>query len=324
MLEIMKKSVSQDEKEALEFLMQNRFSIDSIKKILGNDAEKRIKELEERYGIKYSANINPVMLGYVNYLVEGSFYNNALSASEIKNEIKNEPHIQLAELLDDGNTFILHYCVEREKPEEFFGWNVSKVFYEMQRRLFTNYYIKWNVSRFSVTSKNIPVSDSFFELLKGITWRRTKNEPRPRSDQFTYKKYLVLKELFTDSSQSFESIDEKHGFPNGFTYYTERFLTDSGIIRNYTIRMEKHENEACMLQIPGISMNAFMEKAREARVKDMPIVLAGNTYAPLGITLFLNADAEQAAEIAKKIGKEKDARIAQIEKTILGSMPAYF
>ncbi len=312
------------EKEVLRFLMLNRFSTGAIEKILGKNAAESLKEIEEKYGIRYSVNINPVMLGYINFLVEGRFYGGALSASEMRNELKNDPHIQLAELLDDGYTFILHYCTEREKPEEYFGWNISKAFYEMQRRLFTSYYVKWSVSRFSVTSESVPLNDSFFEMLKEITWRRTKSEPRPEKDQFTYKKYLVLKELFSNSAQGFDEIDKKHGFPGSFSYYTERLLTGMGIIRNYTIRMERHEKEACMLQLPGISMNSFMEKAREARIKDLPIVLGGNTFAPLGITLFLNADAEQAAEIAKKIGKEKEARIAAIKKTVLGSMPAYF
>ncbi|MEM3476878.1 MAG: hypothetical protein QW045_02065, partial [Candidatus Micrarchaeaceae archaeon] len=197
--------------ELISFLAKN--GIEGIngfaksKQISEEEAQNILKEAESEYGITPAIKIDTKKLGYVSFLMEGKFYGGAPGLSELKQELEKDPHIQLALLQDDNSTILLYYLIEKENHEDYYGWNFTKAFYELQRNLFFHYYISWLFSRVALVEGSIPISSSFFTLLRSITWRRSKATPRPLPGQFTYKKLILLKELFDNPLQAPSDID---------------------------------------------------------------------------------------------------------------------
>jgi len=290
-------------------------------KIKEEVAQEMLKEANLEYGISPTISINPVNLGYVSFLVSGKFYGGSPGISELRQELKKDPHIQLALLQDDDSTMLLYYLIEKERHDDYYGWNFTKAFYEIQRNLFSHYYISWFISRITPVQGNIPVSNAFFDLLLNITWRRTKAEPRPLPGQFTYKKFLVLKELFYDSMQDPSEIDKKNGFTYNFALNTIKSLKESRIITNYSINIENAlKLGACILHTPMPSSD-FLSSINKQKGFAPKLLFVGDTFAPMGTFALLRAEKDEVKRFMEK-ADIKYASISGIKELVLGHLPS--
>lgn len=223
--------------DLLKFLSMNaRAPVNAISKRIGlsrTATEYNIKNAENRYGIKYIAEINAEKLGYLRYVVFVKFEKEIPLFEELEGILNKEPTIQLA-LLTQGNYDLVFYILAKDNTEV--AYFIHRIRTKTQLK---SYVSRWYVSPYLDSYGYIPIRDKFIEALEEKVWHRTKEKPRPLPTDLTGREYLVLKELNSDGVVEFTEIERKNNLDPGAARYIYQKLLEKGILKRVTITMTK-------------------------------------------------------------------------------------
>ena len=178
--------------------------------------QRRVKLLEQRFGLRYIAEIDVEKLGYSKFIITANFKERVPLLEEMKEACEAVPNVQLA-MLTKGSYDAVIYA--------FAASNSDMVQTMMRiRNKLAKYPSEWNVTYFYEHFNFVPLREEFLELLKGKLLKR---------------EYAVLKELNKNGTESFVAIDRKYGFDEGRSQFTYHKLREKGIIRRVTLSMDR-------------------------------------------------------------------------------------
>ena len=220
----------------LTYLSMNcRYPISKIAKTLGlstNVLVRRKQNLERRFGIRYLASINYLKLGYSTYLIFVNFKDRKPVMEDLKEALKDEPHIQLALSAQGSYDLVLYLLVENSAVLN------SVVFQLRNNERLKDYESIWTAVVFDQAYGYVPLRDRFFDLLEKNVWHRSKTGPRPASDSLMQREFLVLRELNTDGGKPFSDIEKKYNLGHGTCRYVFDKLKEKELLWRSTLTME--------------------------------------------------------------------------------------
>lgn len=222
-----------DAKLLMAMSMNARASFAAMGRLAGlspSAAYSRVKNLEKRYGIKYTAEVDLDKLGYITYLVLIKFQKEVPGLESLKAAMAKDSRIQLAFLTKGEYDLIIFLLTE--KGDEG-GFNL----YKTRELIFPDYDARWYRAPVYITYNFIPLREEFFEIFKERIWKRSKENPKPPEGSISHGEYCILYELVKNGVIDFSEIDRKYGFDKGMAQYTYHRLKEKQIIKRITISM---------------------------------------------------------------------------------------
>ncbi len=205
--------------------------ISGMLKLSSTATSYQVKNIEERYDIKYTAEIDTEKLGYLDYIAFIKFVDDFPTIAELKESLENEPRIQLV-ALTKGEYDVLVYILAEDNEQ------LNHLIYRLKSETPLKKYVShWVTTPFYPYYGFVPIRSEFFGLLKGRVWHRSKGRPRPAKGELTTKEYDVLKDLCENGDAKFTDIDEKHGFRAETANNVYYKLLDRSVIKRTTITM---------------------------------------------------------------------------------------
>jgi DNA-binding Lrp family transcriptional regulator len=240
--------------------MNGRMPIDMLAKRMGvslTSARYHISKIEERYGLRYFADVDIEKLGYLGYFIFVKFRDSMPTAEEIRGIVDDEPHIQLAIMTSGRYDLVLYILAKSHRDVVYF-------LYELRSKSALNKYQSlWYTTPQYSRSYTIPLRDPFFRLLEDRIWHRTRERPRPESSDITEREYNVMRELCMNGAIDFARIDGKYGYGKGSSRYAYSKLRQRGIIRRMTITISRPPIKyTAMLFVDFANMVSF-DKTRQ-------------------------------------------------------------
>ena len=178
--------------------------------------QRRVKLLEQRFGIRYIAEIDVEKLGYSKFIITANFKERIPLIEEIRQACESNPNVQLAALTKGAYDAVIYAFADSNET-------MAETMVSIRSKL-AKYPSEWNVSYFYESSNFVPLRDEFVELLKGKLLKR---------------EYAVLKELNRNGTESFVAIDRRYGFDEGRSQFTYHKLREKGIIKRITLSMDR-------------------------------------------------------------------------------------
>jgi DNA-binding Lrp family transcriptional regulator len=215
--------------------MNGRATLDFIGSQVGlskHPAYRRVKALEERYGIRYLPEIDTTKFGFFSYVAFVKFKESMPDANELRDDLLKDPRIQLAVLTSGEYDMMIYFLSDSHRDVAYFIFELSSY------GTLSFYPAEWYVSQY-YQSKFIPLRDEFFDVLKKKVWRRTRENKRPAAGQMLEREYNVLRELNRDASIDFIEMDSKYGYGKGASRYTFYKLKEREILTRITITLTK-------------------------------------------------------------------------------------
>ena len=290
-----------------------RNSIVEISKRIGLSeptVTKRIKDLEEKLGIRYTIDSTLERLHHYQFVALVKFIDERPNYLDIKKLVEDDPRIRLA--LSARGAYDLFIFMFVNEPLE-----AEEIIYKLRSsQTLSNYDSRWYVSYHSQSYGFIPPRDKFFELVEKRVWHKRKENPRKLPGQFFYREYAVVKELSQNSTTPFNLIDEKYGLKKGSAQNTYHRLLSDGSIRSATITMDKPPIKGtAIIVLEQENIDAFNKNKKgffEYRLSDKNLPLnkllfSGDLGSPYGLLiiapLFHDGDLErlemELADVAK-------------------------
>lgn len=286
------KTSDTDRKIITTLSMNSRANLAFIGKSVGlkpNSTYYRIKQLEERYGIRYIMELNPGNLGYQEYLGLIRFVGKRPDTARLREAFSSIPNVQLA-LLTSGRYDMLVHFVARNND------NASSMFYKfLLDKTIGEYDLEWAISPFFSTYCFVPLRDNFYELLKEKIWKRSKETPRLMPGQITSREHAVLQSMNSNANIDFTSIDKAHGLERGTARYTYHRLVENGTVVRPTITMQRSGVRYNAVMLISMINGKLVTDSRERLLFEIiddtksmtnKYALVGNTGAPSG-ALFI-------------------------------------
>jgi DNA-binding Lrp family transcriptional regulator len=273
--------------------MNSRLSSSELASLTGlseKAAYSRMKVLERDLGIDYILEIDIERLGYAPYLLLVKFEDNAPAANDVKNAFVNEPKIQFT-ATTKGEYDLVAYLLDVNYVSAIDNFRAL-----ILKTSLAKYRAKWNLIPFAQTYSFMPLRKEFIEnVLKTKRWRRDRESTSPKQDELLNREFIVLKELNTNSIESFSRIDEKYGLNKGTSRYAYSKLKAQGIIVRPTISIANlHMKYIGIIQIMDIGEKAVEENRYKSLFDLMEYgkltnkyCLSGNIGMPDGAMRFL-------------------------------------
>lgn len=227
-----------DEREAIalrNLSMNGRMSMAKLAKRIGmstTGARHFVKRLEEKYNIRYFAEIDTLKLGYLRYIALVKFEDRIPKIDEIKLAFENDPHVALVAMINgDYDMIVIFYLENNTSLANFvYGWRSSTAL--------PGYTAKWYITPLGMASGiTIPLRRQFAENIVGTKLIET-GEVNTIPSMLTDVERVVLKELVLDGAQDFGDIDRKYGLNPGRSNYAFYKLKEKGIIERITLTMK--------------------------------------------------------------------------------------
>ncbi|MGI0134200.1 MAG: Lrp/AsnC family transcriptional regulator, partial [Candidatus Micrarchaeaceae archaeon] len=214
--------------------MNSRASLGLIGRLSGlkpSSVHYRIKQLEERFGIRYIAEPSIIKLGYLEYIALLRFVGKRPDVNALKDAFSKVHNVQLV-LLTSGRYDMVIRFVARSNE------NSSSLFYSLMKDdTIGEYDMGWTISPFFSSYGFVPLREEFYDLLKERIWKRSKDTPRMLPGQITEREHAVLRELNSGANKDFTDIDKRLGLERGTSRYTYYRLVEQGILVRPTITM---------------------------------------------------------------------------------------
>jgi Lrp/AsnC family transcriptional regulator for asnA, asnC and gidA len=322
--------VGKYEQEILMMLsMDGRATVSEIAKKIGlkNTAtEWHRRNIEEKYGIRYIAEIDIGKLGYLTYIILIKFENKRPGINEARRELEKEVSVQLA-MMTYGKFDIIMYMVMSRYDD------IKSHLFKMRGRIFQDFDLKLYVVPFYLDYSFVPLREEFIDTLEERVWSRSADRPRPREGDLLRREYAVLRALGKDGRREFTSIDSEYGLTAGSARHTYHSMMGDGTIKRITISMSKvHINYISAISIEKINHVKFAEDRQylmRSIAEDMDgsvmnkYALVGDIKMPEGVFILMpvanNEDMIAVDEQLKEIGgTEIDTQI--ITNVIVGSL----
>ncbi|HUY70328.1 MAG TPA: Lrp/AsnC family transcriptional regulator [Candidatus Baltobacteraceae bacterium] len=246
--------------------MNGRISHKTIAQRIGlkpTAAEYQIRKVEQKYGIKYIAEMDVDKLGYLEFIILIKFKDKKPATIEIKEVLNNQPSVQFCATLKGDYDLMLYALTE--KDFRIANENLDK----LRSTVFANYPASWHVKLAYTRYGFIPMRERFFDLLEKRVWHRTKESPRPNPGDILHRDFVVLKELNSNGARQFTNIDIKYGFPRGRSQYTYYKLLEAGTIRRITMDIDNSSvKQDAVIFMERIDISTF-ERTRSDFRKDL-------------------------------------------------------
>lgn len=229
-----------DERIDLEILkilsMNGRATMDFIGERVGlskHPTYRRVKALEEKYGIRYLPEIDVSKFGYLSYVAFVKFRNKRPNLNEIKKSLENEPHVQLVLLTSGEYDLIIYFFSNDHKDVAYFIFRLKTT------TIFGDYPSDWYFTpHYGASAASfVSIRDSFFELLKDNLWHKEKTRRRQDAREVTEREFNLLRELNRNGAINFTEVDTKYNQGFGASRYAYQKLIERGILKRMTISM---------------------------------------------------------------------------------------
>ena len=271
--------------------MNGRVTLDFIGGKVGlskHPTYRRIKMLEERYGIRYIPEIDVSKFGYFGYVVFVKFRNKVPSLGEILKALDAEPRVQLVLLTSGDYDLIIYFLSNNHRDVAYFTFKL------FSGDTFAPYPSDWYITP-HYTANFIPLRDKFFELLKTKIWRKTKNKKRPESEDLIEREFNVLRELNRNGAVNFTEIDAKYKQGIGASRYAYFKLKERGILKRVTISLNnlpiKYHSIFIINFFYGMKFSKTRPNLLSDIIKDGPIINKythiGEIGIPMGVMLVM-------------------------------------
>lgn len=191
----------------------------------------RIKNLEQRYKIKYLSEVDTEKLGFTEYLAFIKFEDKLPTTDDLK-EFEKEKRVQLVASLSGEYDFLVYFLAENNDI-------AADTVYTLRKGPLANYPSKWYITPFKTFYGYVPLREIFFELLEEKVWKRRQGITTMKQEDLRKREYFLLKELNENGKVDFREIDKKYKLGENASYYTYRRLLETGIIKRVTLTSEK-------------------------------------------------------------------------------------
>ncbi len=222
----------------------------------------RIKRLEQQLGIKYTIEADMSKLGFFDYMILAKFHGGKPSDEDIKKAVEPEARVQLAMSTKGDYDLVMMCLVEGSEAIIYLLNRIRK------NEALSGIDSEWYITPTALDYNYVPLRNEFLELLESKVWHRKRGGKRPSSTDLMYREYAVLKELNSDSTKSFASIDEKYDLPKGSAKaaYEKLISEDSGVIIRPTINATKlNYRYYAMILADIINKSEFLKTKGEYR-----------------------------------------------------------
>lgn len=227
-------------------------------KLKGSTVYSHVKQLEQKYGIRYFAELDVGKLGYLNYMALIKFGNEKPPIDQLKAILENEPRVQFSIATVGMYDLVIHFLAENNDIAADFVYRLRN--HEVLR----TYPSTWYISPLYMGYGCFPIREKFFELLKDKIWIKTKDNLQRLPGQLTQKQYYVLMELSRNGVKEFSEIDKKYAFGGEGAGYVYHRLKDDGIIKRITITMNKLPTKyLALITMSKLDSKKFAESRRE-------------------------------------------------------------
>ncbi len=226
-----------DKREAIairNLSMNGRMSMAKLAKRLGmstTGARHFVRRLEEKYNIRYFAEVDTLNLGYLRYVALVKFEKMIPSLQEMKEAFENDSKVAFVAMTKGIYDMMVIFYVEGNTSlaDFVYEWRGSKAL--------PDYTARWYITPLSMASgTTLPLRKQFAEE---ITNKKLANvrENGTKSVILTEVERCVLRELIIDGGQSFEVIDKKYGLGLGRSNYAFYKLREKEVIGRITITL---------------------------------------------------------------------------------------
>ncbi len=314
--------------------MNGRSPAKLVGKLCGTTSQKayrKIKTLEQKYGIDYIAELNLETLGYLKFLILVKFIKDQPESVSLKKSMEGEPNIQYGAILRGGDYDIMLYVLAENNTD------ISLICSRLRRNtILANYPAEWYVTPFYEHYGFMPIRDEFIDTLKG----RIVNKNRPelnknvkdKKKQILQREFAVLRELNNNGSADLLDIDKKYNFDTGRTQYAYYKLMESGLLKRVTISLQHLSIKYIAAIFVKVTDQKLYYETRDSLLKDIiyrsgtPIdryALAGDITTPFGVMMLMpifdEADLDNAVHV---LGNAKGTTIktAIITNNLLGKL----
>ena len=210
--------------------MNGRLAGKRLREITGieeNEMAKLRDDVEKKFRLRYTAELDINKLGYLSYIVLVKFDDEQPDTDTIKKAVEEQPSVQLA-METRGDYHLVLYMLARNNDE------IRIDIYNIRDAIGPSYNSHWYIAPFYATYGFVPIREKFFDLIKERVWTPKKDQRVPAEGQFFKREYALMKELCIDGSIDFTEIDKKYGFETGRSLYAYARLKEKGIIKRIT------------------------------------------------------------------------------------------
>lgn len=322
--------LTENDRTALTILSMNgRAAPKLISNMLGmkpQAAQYIVKKLEDKYSIKYFADIAFWKFGLNQFVGFIKFSERIPPVNEIRAALGGDPHIQMVALTSGDYDVFFYFLAESNDEAIDFSYKLRT-----ETKL-ANYAGTWYISYFFQNYGAMPVRPEFFELLERKVWHRTSETPTKKKDELWRREYIVLKELCRDGAMSFAEIDRRNNLESGSAQYTFSKLKEAGIIRRVTCSLQNLPLKYNALLFAEFvtgkqfasTQNTFLsEMIQYTRHPTNKYILVGETTSPSSLLLiapiFKDGEIEGFLKLGQIIGGVK-VRALTITDVLVGSL----
>lgn len=294
----------------------------------------RVKQLEQKLGIKYLPEIDVTKLGYLPFIILIRFHDIIHDVKALKAALEQNPKVQLA-LLTKGRYDLIIYALAKNNVE------INRVSIDIAHSIGSE--LTLHASPIEEDYGFVPLRTEFIESVEKEQLDRHKAEAKKlreehKRERISYlpgelleREYAVLKELSKNGAVSLSEIDEKYGLEIGRADYTYHKLKEKGILKRVTISMTKLPlRYVGVLLETTFDIRKFMAK-RAASLKELlersnsiadRYVLADDILSPFGIIeyipVFQEGELEQAAMIRSKLTLATKIKTLTVTNVLVG------
>lgn len=223
-----------DEREAIvlrNLSMNGRMSMAKLAKRVGmsvTGTRHFVKRMEEKYNIRYFAEVNTLKLGFLRYIALVKFEEKIPSVQEVKEAFKDDSHVALVAMTKGIYDMIVIFYLEAVTP-------IANFVYEWRKSTaLPDYTARWYVTPFSIAfGTTMPFRK---EVAKGISESLVKNKDKSGLiAKLSQNEGLVFKELLLNGNLDFKDIDKSYGLNQGRSNYAFYKLKEKEIIERVTV-----------------------------------------------------------------------------------------
>jgi predicted transcriptional regulator len=199
----------------------------------------------------------------------------------MKEQLEKIPYVQVA-MTTKGTYDLVLFLITKSTND------ARSTLYDLTTGVFISFEVEWNITQAYQTFGFIPLRNEFFDILKEKVWTRTREHPKPLSNEITEVEFDVLKTMNNSADMDFSSIDQKINVDKGRSNYAYHQLTKKGIVKRATISLQNHGARYDAIFILKITNAGKFTNMREELLKD--IILEQKTiFDPYSFTCDINS-----------------------------------
>lgn len=304
-------------------------SLGELVNLASQPTYRRVKLLENKYGMRYTAEIDIGKLGYLKFLMLIKFASDFPKEEEMTSAISREPEVQFAAMLRGGAYDLILYALAKD------NYDIQTLRRRLMEAGLGKYEAKWYIVPFDETYSFVPLRDEFIETLKNKALKGREKKitaAAGKQKQIIQREFTVLKELNARGKIEFKEIDKKYSLDAGRSQYAYFKLLSSGLLKRITITMrDPHIKYIGAIFMTVTNYSRFI-KTREKLLRNImgdsksPLnkyLLVGDIGEPYGIIflvpVFDDGDLEERVRKLSKI-KGTEISIAVITKILYGNL----